>query len=1698
MSSEAHALEELLEANGIPSDQFPAVANTVTHLEMFLHHYPRMEALHNFPALKTLALIHQELRDIRGLEGCPLLEKLWLQENEITQIQGLDSLHRLKELYLYSNHLSDIRGLSKLTQLEVLWLSDNYLTRISGLEQLPVLRELHLARNDIAFLGDGLAGCSGLASLNLADNRIGSFKELRVLATMPRLTELCFSDPLWGDCPLAQLCNYQTFVLFMLPRLASLDTLLLADETKALAEATFLKKQMYYNMRIKTLRRNARQIVKLAAEGRQARHALRQPLKNTLQLAAKDLQRAVAELAGGGGGGVAGGADGGEQSGSDDGAAGGGAGAAALEAKLALISGHLARYGAAEAELDRAFEAASERVYTLLEGLVSRMMLELDTAGNIRLEDGRPSDLWYASCTDLVASRFSAADFPAALGVAGMHVTGVTRIHNRWLRTRFEGGLAAAGADTSDPGHKRSLEYLFLGEHPALPGLLDAAVEEGLPEAEQLAAQGLDGAVVLSNSVFLADRLRLAAALDPAAPAATAAAGGHPTQGHGSQSAAAVAAAGGGAANNRGRGRVMIVKAYLGRTTQDMSVNVSAGLPTKLYGKDGKLSTAATLEGQGAAGRVTAAAHPDADAVYRVRPSDMKQKLWYVFNNVLVLPEYIVDFTYDLEPASPLAPPPAAAALGVGVGGGGGGGSSVVMAADLQASAAGAAGQGPPNATHQAILDSLDADIRPLARPMLGWLALQADPSLLRQGLAEEEEEAQRLVAAPPVLPVVAKLYKLTEEAISKSVGGASLSGLTVLDLHNSGLRKMEALGSLRQLQTLVLCYNELTRLEGLEGLAHLRVLDLSHNSLRKVEGALRGLTALTHLDMASNQVLKLEELYNMKKYSGQLVALDLRDNPICADKAYRSTALRKLKHLEKFDGRPVSAEEKERFGEHAGAVTLAMVLQHGTVASRGHGTLADSCVPTEPGAITDLSLERMHIRRLQQLASLVSLKRASLADNEVSSLEGIEGCRQLEELSLEANRVSSLVGLGGLTRLRKLQLGQNRLASLEALTGLTGLVQLSVEDNELAGLAGVEALAGLMELYAGNNKISELREVQRLRDMSKLIILDMAGNPLAGGLASAAAAAAAAANGSGSGASSSQVAAAAAAAAASAASAAAAAAAAAASDDYRLYVIFNVRKLKVLDGVAVAAAEQAAAKNRYAGRLTADFLEERLGHRLFDRIRDLDCSGLKIRDVGSVFLGEDMEGLQELNLDNNMMTEVSALALLRQLVVLRLNGNRLGEEACFHPARLLERNAELVRAMGARGIPQLELFPSLQVLQLGANCISSIASLQLGAALAGLRSLFLQANDITRVDGLEGLLALQELVLDRNRVRYLDPEQLLGVPRLRELRLEENGLRSLSGLHPLARSLQALHVGSNRISEPADLDRLTVLTGLLEVTLAGNPIARKNTYRAMVIAKCPRLQVLDQQVVTPDERDYSEQLYPPPGQQPGMAGGGMPMGVGMGVVPMGLPLGVGMGGMGVGMGPMMGGGGGPGMGGGGGGGMLGGPGGPAEAMIAAMMAGAGPGGMGGGGAAAAAAMAAGMAGLGLGGGGGGGGGGKQPIKMTNMDFAGGGGGAGGANSVPSIQSNTVVLSGPASFGLEGVGIAAGAGPGGPGVGGVWPGMGNMAQVGGRGVMGGRGGAGSPGLSLAGRGTGAPPVASSSPLRKGPGPAAGRPPNSYK
>lgn len=89
------------------------------------------------------------------------------------------------------------------------------------------------------------------------------------LASLPSLKRLLLSDPDWGASPVACLCNYATYAAVNLPGLHALDSQVLTSHTKAVAGATYLRKKMYYNMRIHTLRRKAAALVQQAKQGLQ-------------------------------------------------------------------------------------------------------------------------------------------------------------------------------------------------------------------------------------------------------------------------------------------------------------------------------------------------------------------------------------------------------------------------------------------------------------------------------------------------------------------------------------------------------------------------------------------------------------------------------------------------------------------------------------------------------------------------------------------------------------------------------------------------------------------------------------------------------------------------------------------------------------------------------------------------------------------------------------------------------------------------------------------------------------------------------------------------------------------------------------------------------------------------------------------------------------------------------------------------------------------------------------------------------------------------------------------------------------------------------------------------------------------------------------------------------------------------------------
>ena len=189
---------------------FVSNVQSVTQLDLFQSQCTNIKAARYFTNLQCFQVLMQpSISVIAGLESLQHLTSLWITQCALTEIAGLEGLHSLRQLHLSSNKISKIEGLENLQSLEVLWINDNRLRTIDGMGSLTRLKTLWLARNQIETIGSALDANSALSEINLADNKIGCFKELLHLGRLPALRSLSFCDPHYGDNPVCGLCNYQ-------------------------------------------------------------------------------------------------------------------------------------------------------------------------------------------------------------------------------------------------------------------------------------------------------------------------------------------------------------------------------------------------------------------------------------------------------------------------------------------------------------------------------------------------------------------------------------------------------------------------------------------------------------------------------------------------------------------------------------------------------------------------------------------------------------------------------------------------------------------------------------------------------------------------------------------------------------------------------------------------------------------------------------------------------------------------------------------------------------------------------------------------------------------------------------------------------------------------------------------------------------------------------------------------------------------------------------------------------------------------------------------------------------------------------------------------------------------------------------------------------------------------------------------------
>jgi protein phosphatase 1 regulatory subunit 7 len=156
-------------------------------------------------------------------------------------------------------------------------------------------------------------------------------------------------------------------------------------------------------------------------------------------------------------------------------------------------------------------------------------------------------------------------------------------------------------------------------------------------------------------------------------------------------------------------------------------------------------------------------------------------------------------------------------------------------------------------------------------------------------------------------------------------------------------------------------------------------------------------------------------------------------------------------------------------------------------------------------------------------------------------------------------------------------------------------------------------------------------------------------------------------------------------------------------------------------------------------------------------------------------------------------------------------------------------------------------------------NSISSIISLQLSFA-SKLKNLSLHNNKIIRVDGLEGLMNLEQLYLNHNSIKELEPSSFSGLQKLQILHMGDNALKTLVHLGSLL-ALVSLDMTSNlltpsRLGGLSSIDNLSPLPNLAKLWLTNNPISRQNNYRIAVISRLKHLRQLD-------GRDVTEVFHP-------------------------------------------------------------------------------------------------------------------------------------------------------------------------------------------------------------------------------------------
>ncbi|KAI9363882.1 hypothetical protein DFJ73DRAFT_956341 [Zopfochytrium polystomum] len=238
-------------------------------------------------------------------------------------------------------------------------------------------------------------------------------------------------------------------------------------------------------------------------------------------------------------------------------------------------------------------------------------------------------------------------------------------------------------------------------------------------------------------------------------------------------------------------------------------------------------------------------------------------------------------------------------------------------------------------------------------------------------------------------------------------------------------------------------------------------------------------------------------------------------------------------------------------------------------------------------------------------------------------------------------------------------------------------------------------------------------------------------------------------------------------------------------------------------------------------------------------------------RNIGNIDLLEGFVHLRFLDMSDNAITSIDALAFMEYLLAIDFHSNRLRRI----PASL-DRRKYLQQVNFAKNrLVSVDVanWPMVAWLNVNDNLLSSLKLQEFGELL------HLEARG-NRIEHTRGINArkLQKLYLAANKLTAIELED---TPNLQILHLRENQINSLSGFNESLKALHYLNLRNNAVESIDEVEKLAALPCLKTLVLSENPVEQIPNYRLEVIKRLPKLEKLDKEAVSDEEREEAAQL---------------------------------------------------------------------------------------------------------------------------------------------------------------------------------------------------------------------------------------------